>query len=187
MGQWPWGSFPSVSMQHREQPGLFSPAPSMSWCLSQETCICPASTCLCAPTLPFTRSSCLLAFFLSWTLPSRDQTLPSSPHLPCPLPRPPSRAAQAGGAPAAVPAAGGCRALGTHSTATAPLKGTAAPGGQRGVSASPSAPGLGASNGTRKWKPVTPRIHCSHDQEILNPGCLQPLWPAPLLRTAQEA
>lgn len=89
--------------------------------------------CECSPCV-LTQCQLYTGSFLSRALSSPNKTLPSSSQLHYPSPAQPSSAQKPSlGWPTAVPTAGCCRVLGAHPTATASLKGTAAPGGQRGL------------------------------------------------------
>ena len=116
--------------------------------------------------------------FISWALPSLAQLLPSSAHLPCPHPSPaqPSPAQPILGEPHGSACSGVLQHWGTHPTALAPLKGSAAAEGQRGRSASTSAPGAGLELAMAgEWSSVTVQNCCSWLQEMPSTGCLCPL------------
>ena len=143
--------------------------------LSQERpgCARAAPGLLSAPACTLIRLWCTL--MLSSPGHSPAQPLGGSPHLLSTAQQ--SSLVWAG--PTAVPATGCCRALGTHPTAPAPLKGTTAAGGQRGVSTSPSAPELEAHNGTRKRRSVKLQDPWPWVQEIPTTDCLCPLSASP--------
>ena len=121
-----------------------------------------------------------------------SQSSPASGQLcPPPLPLPQPSPAQPSPSPfwvrpMAVPALGCSSTGGNHPTALAPLKGSAAAEGQRGRSASTSAPGLELPM-AGEWSSVTVQNCCSWLQEMPSTGCLCLLSASPSLSPGQHS
>ena len=147
------GHLVGLSMPPRAQTGLLSPAAACLGSLPGVWALHHTPTGAC-PHPAWANIKANIGGVLSWVLSSPTWPLPSSSHLPCLLPSPALQSCPAWAGPMAVPTAWCCRALGINPPAPAPLKGTAAAGGQGGVSGSPSAPGMEVHHGMRKWRSV---------------------------------